>query len=142
MAQAALGGGRRPDTALGIGRQGVADGFGQTLGVWGMPAGPYLVLPLFGPSTLRDAIGLPLDLMASPYYAINDAAFRPATTVLGVLNTRSQLLGASEALDAIALDKYSFVRDVFLRRRLNQLYDGNPPEDLDIDGRRKPPTDE
>lgn len=130
------------DIATAVGMERTPEDFGQTLGVWGMPAGPYLVLPLFGPSTLRDAIGLPLDLMASPYYAINDAAFRPATTVLGVLNTRSQLLGASEALDAIALDKYSFVRDVFLRRRLNQLYDGNPPEDLDIDGRRKPPTDE
>lgn len=130
------------DIATAVGMERTPEDFGQTLGVWGMPAGPYLVLPLFGPSTLRDAIGLPLDLMASPYYAINDAAFRPATTVLGVLNTRSQLLGASEALDAIALDKYSFVRDVFLRRRLNQLYDGNPPEDLDIDGRRKPPTEE
>ena len=130
------------DIATAVGMERTPEDFGQTLGVWGMPAGPYLVLPLFGPSTLRDAIALPLDLAASPYYAINDAAFRPATTVLGVLNTRSQLLGASEALDAIALDKYTFVRDVFLRRRLNQLYDGNPPEDLDIDGRRKPPTDE
>jgi phospholipid-binding lipoprotein MlaA len=86
------------------------------------------VLPLFGPSTVRDAVGLPLDLAASPYYSLNDSAFRPAATVLGVLNARSQLLSATQVLDTIALDRYSFVRDAFLSRRLRMVYDGDPPE--------------
>ncbi len=97
--------------------------------MWGVAPGPYLVLPVFGPSTVRDAAGLPLDLAASPYYAINDGAFRPVTTVLGALNARSQLMSATQALDAIAMDKYSFVRDAFLSRRLRLVYDGNPPDD-------------
>jgi phospholipid-binding lipoprotein MlaA len=126
------------DVATAVGLERTPEDFGQTLGVWGFPAGPYLVLPVFGPSTVRDAVGLPLDLAASPYYALNDSAFRPVTTVLGVLNTRSQLLSATEALDAMAVDRYSFVRDVFLRRRLNLVFDGNPPEDLEIDGSRAP----
>jgi phospholipid-binding lipoprotein MlaA len=116
------------DIATAVGMERTPEDFGQTLGFWGMPAGPYLVLPIFGPSTTRDAVGLPLDLAASPYYAINEGAFRPATTVLGALNARSQLLSATKALDEIALDRYSFVRDAFLARRLNLVHDGNPPE--------------
>jgi phospholipid-binding lipoprotein MlaA len=121
------------DLATEVGMPRTPEDFGQTLGVWGMPPGPYLVLPLFGPSTVRDAVGLPLDLMASPYYAVNQSSFRPVTTLLGVVNTRAELLPATRALDEIALDKYSFVRDVFLRRRLNQIYDGDVPEERDPD---------
>jgi len=116
------------DIATAVGMERWPEDFGQTLGVWGVAPGPYLVLPVFGPSTLRDAAGLPLDLVASPYYAVNEAAFRPVTTVLGALNARSQLLSVTQALDAIALDKYSFVRDAFLSRRLRLVYDGDPPE--------------
>jgi phospholipid-binding lipoprotein MlaA len=87
------------------------------------------VLPVFGPSTLRDAVGLPLDLAASPYYSLNETAFRPVLTVLGAVNARARLLSATQALDAIALDRYSFVRDAFLARRLNLVFDGNPPEE-------------
>jgi phospholipid-binding lipoprotein MlaA len=117
------------DIATAVGMERWPEDFGQTLGVWGVAPGPYLVLPVFGPSTLRDAVGLPLDLAASPYYAVNESAFRPVTTVLGALNARSQLLSATRALDAMALDKYSFVRDAFLSRRLRLVYDGDPPED-------------
>ena len=63
------------DLATEMGLERRPEDFGQTLGVWGVPTGPYLVLPLFGPSTVRDAAGLPLDLAASPYYAINESAF-------------------------------------------------------------------
>jgi phospholipid-binding lipoprotein MlaA len=126
------------DIATAVGMERYPEDFGQTLGVWGFPAGPYMVLPLFGPSTVRDTIGLPLDLAASPYYSLGDTAFRPATTLLGILNTRSQLLSATEALDTMALDKYSFVRDVFLKRRLNLIFDGEAPDDLEIDGTRRP----
>ena len=117
------------DIGTAVGMERFPEDFGQTLGVWGFAPGPYLVLPLFGPSTVRDAVGLPLDLAASPYYSINQDAFRPFLTVLGVLNSRSQLLSATKALDAIALDRYSFVRDAFLSRRLRLVYDGDPPEE-------------
>jgi phospholipid-binding lipoprotein MlaA len=120
------------DMATELGIERFPEDFGQTLGVWGMPPGNFLVLPFFGPSTVRDALGLPLDIAASPAYAINQGSFRPVTTVLQILDTRSQLLGASQLLDTIALDKYSFVRDAYLSRRLRMVFDGNPPEDYEI----------
>jgi phospholipid-binding lipoprotein MlaA len=126
------------DIATAVGMERWPEDFGQTLGVWGVAPGPYLVLPVFGPSTLRDALGLPLDLAASPYYAINESAFRPVTTVLGALNARAQLMSATQALDAIALDKYSFVRDAFLSRRLRLVFDGNPPDEDELKPLVKP----
>jgi phospholipid-binding lipoprotein MlaA len=126
------------DMATEFGMERTPEDFGQTLGVWGMRPGPYLVLPFFGPSTVRDAIGLPLDIAASPAYAINQGSFRPVTTVLQILDRRSGLLDASRILDEIALDKYSFVRDAFLKRRLNLVFDGNPPEDYHFEA---PPKD-
>ena len=113
-------------TEFGIAR--TPEDFGQTLGVWGVPPGNFLMLPLFGPSTLRDAVALPLDIAATPAYAIGEGAFRPVTTVVQIVDTRAQLLGVDQLLDTIALDKYSFVRDAFLTRRLNLVWDGNPPE--------------
>ena len=120
------------DMATELGIERFPEDFGQTLGVWGVQPGPYLVLPFFGPSTVRDAAGLPLDIAASPAYAVNQGSFRPVTTVLQILDTRSQLLGATQVLDTIAMDKYSFVRDAFLSRRLRLVFDGNPPEDDEI----------
>lgn len=113
-------------TAVGMERK--PEDFGQTLGVWGFPSGNYLVLPLFGPSTVRDAIGLPLDVAATPSYAINQGGFRPLVTGLQIIDIRARLLPATRLIDQIALDKYSFVRDAYLSRRLNQVYDGNPPK--------------
>ncbi|HPO21091.1 MAG TPA: VacJ family lipoprotein, partial [Rubrivivax sp.] len=113
-------------TEFGIAR--TPEDFGQTLGVWGVPPGNFLMLPLFGPSTLRDAVALPLDIAATPSYAVNQGSFRPVTTVVQIVDTRAQLLGADQLLDTIALDKYSFVRDAYLTRRLNLVWDGNPPE--------------
>jgi phospholipid-binding lipoprotein MlaA len=124
-------------TELGMDRK--PEDFGQTLGVWGMPPGNYLVLPFFGPSTVRDAAGLPLDVAASPAYAINQGSFRPVTTVLQIIDTRAGLLGVSKALDQMALDKYSFVREAFLARRLNLVFDGNPPDELEFNPPPTPP---
>lgn len=121
------------DLATELGLERTPEDFGQTLGVWGMAPGNYLVLPFFGPSTVRDTIGLPLDLAASPIWAVNDAAFRPWTTALRTLDIRAQLLGASRLLDDIALDRYSFVRNAFLARRMNLVFDGNPPDDYEFE---------
>jgi phospholipid-binding lipoprotein MlaA len=115
------------DLATELGIERTPEDFGQTLAVWGVPPGNFLMLPLFGPSTVRDAVALPLDIAATPSYAINQGSFRPVVAVVEIIDARSQLLGASQLLDTIALDKYSFVRDAFLTRRLNLVYDGNPP---------------
>lgn len=105
--------------------------FGQTLGVWGMGTGAYIVWPFFGPSSVRDSIGLPMDIAASPATVINDGAIRYSLTALNAVNTRANLLGATRVLDDIALDKYTFIRDAYLQRRRSLVFDGNepPPED-------------
>jgi phospholipid-binding lipoprotein MlaA len=105
--------------------------FGQTLGVWGMPSGPYFVIPLLGPSSARDAPARLVD----PQYAtgrwIDDAAVSWAMFGLDVVNMRAYLLQSEKILDEAALDRYSFIRDAWLQRRRSQVYDGNPPKDKD-----------
>ena len=107
-----------------------SEDFGQTLGYWGLGSGPYLLLPLLGPSTLRDATGLVLELRDSPSSRVwHDARDKNASNLLQVLNTRVKLLNAGKLLDDIALDKYILLRDAFLARRKSQIYDGEPPDD-------------
>ena len=103
--------------------------FGQTLGWWGVSSGPYLVLPLLGPSTLRDTVALPVDFKGDITSNVNPIPARNALKVLDQLDTRASLLSVSTALDEVALDKYTFTRDAFLQRRNNAVFDGNPPEE-------------
>jgi len=103
--------------------------FGTTLGRWGVPPGPYLVLPLLGPSTLRDTAALPVDTLGSPTGRIQDVPVRNSLYLLGGINTRAQLLGATNLRDQAALDPYSFTRDAFLQKRRNDVYNGNPPDE-------------
>ena len=99
---------------------------GQTLGAWGVGTGPYLVLPIFGPSTVRDGVGLPFDLYASSTSRfIEEGAYLLSATNL--VNTRAELLSTTKLLGEVSLDKYSFIRDAYLARRLDQVYDGAPP---------------
>ncbi|XVJ71025.1 MAG: VacJ family lipoprotein [Rhizobacter sp.] len=116
-------------TELRLDRQG--EDFGQTLGYWGVGSGPYVVLPLLGPSTLRDTSALPLDTYVSPNLVVNDSAAKAGLTTLRVVNLRANLLGASRMLDDVALDKYNFTRDAYLQRRRNQVFDGNPPPEAE-----------
>ena len=105
--------------------------FGQTLGVWGAEPGPYLVWPLIGSSTVRDSIALPLDYAMSPMNLLNGGATPIAIWSLRLVNTRAGLLDASDLLEQIALDKYSFIRDAYLQRRGSMIRDGEdePPYD-------------
>ena len=122
------------DVASEIGIPRHKEDFGQTLGRWGFGAGAYVVWPLFGPSTVRDSIALPFDRAASPALLIDDGRTQFSLTVLQVINTRANLLGASQVLDDIALDKYSFLRDAYLQRRRSLVYDGDAPDtDSDSD---------
>jgi len=103
--------------------------FGQTLGRWGVGAGPYVVLPLLGPSTVRDTAALPVDMKGNVVSQVDHVPTRNSATVLNLVDRRSQLLDASQMLDEVALDPYSFTRDAYLQRRRNQVYDGNPPDE-------------
>lgn len=119
------------DVATEMGVEKTREDFGQTLGVWGMGTGAYIVWPLLGPSSLRDSIALPLDTAATPAVAFNDGGARYSLTAVQIINTRANLLGATRVLDDIALDKYNFLRDAYLQRRRSLVFDGNdpPPED-------------
>jgi phospholipid-binding lipoprotein MlaA len=116
-------------THLGIERH--PEDFGQTLGRWGVPSGPYLVLPLFGPSTVRDGIGLVPDSRANLINQVDDSTQRNVLWVSSLIDRRAQLLPLTDQVERIALDKYSFTRDAFLQKRLNDVYDGDPPEPED-----------
>lgn len=103
--------------------------FGQTLGRWGVGAGPYMVLPFVGPSTVRDTAALPVDMTGNVVSHVDHVPTRNSATVLNLVDRRSQLLDASRMLDEVALDPYAFTRDAYLQRRRNQVYDGNPPDE-------------
>jgi len=128
------------DVASDIGLEKHNEDFGQTLGYWGMKPGPYLVLPLLGPSSLRDASALPVDYLFSVReYAFESIPVRNSVTGLDLVNTRANLLGADQTLEEAALDKYSFLRNFYLQRRQSLIYDGAPPrEDLDEGGKDSP----
>ncbi|WP_018906524.1 VacJ family lipoprotein [Variovorax paradoxus] len=114
-------------TEAGIDRH--EEDFGQTLGRWGVGAGPYVVLPVFGPSTLRDTAALPVDRAGSVLGNMNDVAWRNSLSFVEAVDTRAKYLRAGRLLDDAALDKYTFTRDAFLQHRRNDVYDGNPPDD-------------
>lgn len=102
-----------------------SEDFGQTLGVWGVGSGPYLVLPLLGPSSVRDTAGLVVDSQLDLVTQASDVPVRNSLTTLRVVNVRANLLSAGNVLDQAALDKYSFTRDIYQQRRQSLI--GNAP---------------
>jgi phospholipid-binding lipoprotein MlaA len=120
------------DVASEVGLDKHEEDFGQTLGRWGVPDGPFLVVPLFGPKTLRDGIGTIADGYADPvYYLVDDVPLRNSLYGLRFVNNRALLLPADRVLEEAGLDKYSFVRDSYLQRRRNLIFDGLPPRSGD-----------
>ena len=103
--------------------------FGQTLGRYGVGAGPYLVLPILGPSTVRDTAALPVDYQGGLISNVDNIPLRNSMYALRLVDARAELLKVDRMLDQMALDKYSFTRDIFLQRRRNDVYDGNPPDE-------------
>ncbi len=97
--------------------------FGQTLGRWGVPSGPYLVLPIFGPSSVRDAAGLGVESSGDLVWSIDNIPTRNTLYTLRAVETRANLLRATTMLEGAALDKYSFTRDIYLQRRQSQIED-------------------
>lgn len=104
--------------------------FGQTLGRWGVPAGPYVVLPLFGPSTLRDAVAMPVDSRFDLVRQVDPTGTRTALYTLRVVDKRSNLLRVGNVLEEAALDRYSFTRDAYLQRRRAEIWQG--PQETEV----------
>lgn len=105
------------DIATEAGLEKNSQDFGKTLGKWGMGTGAYIVWPLFGPSSVRDSLALPLDWQASPAVVFDDGSKKVLITSLNIINTRANFLRAGDMLEGIALDKYTFYRDAYLQRR-------------------------
>ena len=105
--------------------------FGQTLGYWGVKPGPYVVLPVFGPSTLRDTLAIPVNIKGDLVQQFNDPSSRNALSATRVMDVRSGLLQTLDVIKAAALDPYTFVRDGYLQKRESDVYDGNPPAIFD-----------
>jgi len=115
-----------------------SEDFGQTLAWWGVGGGAYLVLPILGPSTVRDGLGFLVDTEVDPVWRINDVSVRNTAVVIRFTGRRAELLDATSVLEQAALDKYGFVREAWLQRRRNLIYDGDPPrekEESDDDSR-------
>ncbi len=119
-----IGGLFDPATPAGLLRH--QEDLGQTFATWGMGQGPYLVIPLLGPSTARDVTDLAPRTFLSPLFYIESAAIY-GVGALNVINERANLLEATEIRDEAALDSYTFTREAFLQRRKDLIYDGNPP---------------
>jgi len=127
------------DVATKAGLEKHDEDFGQTLGKWGVGDGPYIVLPFLGPRNLRDTVGLVGDYKADPVTYIDPNRDRNLVQGTRIVARRSELLGASKVLAVAALDEYEFVRDAYLQRRRNLIYDGNPPREKDDGARLSPP---
>ena len=124
------------DVATPMGVTAEREDFGQTLGVWGVGEGPYLVLPLLGPSTVRDTGGLPLDMVSYPVYYVENDKVRYGLTALRIVDVRAGLLDQEELIQG---DRYTFIRDAYLQRRRFEVSDGElgddpfASEDFDFD---------
>ncbi len=116
------------DVATEMGLDHQYEDFGQTLGHYGVGAGAYMVLPVLGPSTVRDTVALIPDRYFTAPVLLAHGDYNIPLTALQIVNTRASLLGASQVIDDISLDKYTFVRDAYLQRRRSLVFDGDVPD--------------
>jgi phospholipid-binding lipoprotein MlaA len=121
------------DVATNVGLPSYKEDFGQTLGYWGAYESPYLVLPLIGPSTVRDTVGFAGDVLVDPFFSVNKNEIYWGFVGLRLVDRRADLLTASKILEEAALDPYAFTRDAFLQRRRSQIFDGNPPPEAGLE---------
>jgi phospholipid-binding lipoprotein MlaA len=112
--------------------------FGQTMAFWGVSSGPYVVLPFFGPSTVRDSLGLYIDNKTDVNQQLENTAAKNTLTLLRLTDKRERYLSLSDAVKQASLDPYTFTRDAYLQKRLNDIYDGNPPMLDDFEDPDKP----
>ncbi|WP_421547604.1 MlaA family lipoprotein [Pseudomonas sp. QD4] len=115
------------DVGTKMGLQRNDEDFGQTLGYWGMPSGPYVMLPFFGPSTVRDAPAKYVDSYTEPYRYMNDIPARNMAIGLDIIDTRASLLSAEKLING---DKYTFIRNAYLQNREFKVKDGQVEDDF------------
>jgi phospholipid-binding lipoprotein MlaA len=115
------------DVATNVGLQSYKEDFGQTLGYWGVEPGAFLMLPFLGPSSMRDAIGWAGDTFTDPLFSYENDKVYWGLLVLRLVDKRADLLEAGDILEQASIDPYTFIRDAYLQRRRNLVYDGNPP---------------
>ena len=120
------------DVATPLGLSKNKEDFGQTLGFWGVPDGPYLVLPFLGPSSFRDGPSMLVDYEISPVEQLHHEE-RQVLQTLDIVDTRARLLRATKILDTAAKDKYIFIRESYLQKRESQVNDGDVKEEFEID---------
>ncbi len=113
------------DVATKLGLPKHQEDFGQTLGVWGVKPGPYVMLPLFGPSTMRDALAKPLDLYADPLNLSTRSDVEYSLRAVRLVDDRARLLPTTDMIEKVALDPYQFVRDAHFQRREAKVNDAN-----------------
>lgn len=119
------------DVASELGLEKHDEDFGQTLAVWGVGDGPYLFWPIIGPRNVRDTAGWAADLYVDPVATVDPVAVRNSLVGLRFVDLRASLLPADKVVEGAALDKYSYIRDAYMQRRRNQIFDGRPPRDED-----------
>ncbi|MGD8207448.1 MAG: VacJ family lipoprotein, partial [Thiohalocapsa sp.] len=119
------------DVASNLGLPSYKEDFGQTLGYWGFGPGPYFVMPVIGPSSLRDAVGFAGDVAVDPFFSIRKNEVYWGFIALRIVDRRADLLDAGELMEEAAIDPYAFVRDAYLQRRESLVHDGNPPQSDD-----------
>jgi phospholipid-binding lipoprotein MlaA len=105
----------------------------QTLGAWGLPSGPYVVLPVIGPSTPRGVVGVAGDTMSNPINWINPVAIPWGVGTLRTVDMRADLLSATKIVDEASVDRYEFIRNAYFQQRNYLIHDGNPPLDEDLE---------
>jgi phospholipid-binding lipoprotein MlaA len=115
------------DVATNVGLPSYKEDFGQTLGYWGLGAGPYFVLPILGPSSIRDTVGWAGNLVTDPLMYVENNNLYNGLRGTQIINQRAEYLAAGDIMNDAALDTYSFMRDAYLQRRLSLVHDGNPP---------------
>lgn len=115
------------DVASELGLDKHDEDFGQTLAVWGAGDGGYLFVPIIGPRTMRDAVGWGVDSYGDPVWSAHPVSLRNSMVAIRFVDIRASLLPADKVVEEAALDKYSYIRDAYLQRRRNQIFDGRPP---------------
>jgi len=131
LANSTIGIGGLFDVGASLGLETYREDFGQTLAVWGVPNGPYVVLPIIGPATLRDATMMPLNFAADPLFYLDHDRTRRTIYLVRAVDLRAQFFTA-ESLIEDSFDRYLTVRESYLQNRQYLIFDGNPPEDDDF----------
>lgn len=128
LANSTFGLGGLLDVATDMGLERKNEDFGETFAVWGVPDGPYVVVPILGPRTLRDAMAIPLNFLADPLFHYDNASVRDKIYFVRLVDVRERLLSADKLLEG-STDRYLTIREAYLQNRHYLIHDGSPPED-------------